>query len=72
MSDSNFRSGKRRINAPRERGQYEVIGEDPHQPGLWMVRRPDGLECSGRWLSEQEAKKDCDKWNALSASLLAA
>lgn len=47
----------------QKRGQFEVVGEDPYEPGSWIVRRPDGLECSGRWLSKDDALLDCQRWN---------
>lgn len=72
MSEQQFLSGKRRVTSSRERGQFEVMGRDPHNPNLWMVRHPHGCECSGRWHSQEDAQKDCDRWNAHSAKLRAA
>lgn len=48
------------------KGKFEVIGIDPNETytaNKWMVRRPDGLECSGRWISRESAQADCDRWN---------
>lgn len=65
MAHTPYSSGKRQISAAtRQHGLFEVIGTDPHRPALWMVRRPDGLECSGRWHSQADAQRDCDAWNA--------
>lgn len=42
---------------------FEVIGEDPYEPDKWMVLRPDGLECGGRWVSQESAQHFCDLQN---------
>jgi hypothetical protein len=42
---------------------YEVIGEDEYEPGRWKVLRSDGLECGGRWVSQESAQKFCDQKN---------
>lgn len=44
-----------------EKGTYEVFGAN--EKGEWMVRRPDGLMCSGTWKSKEDAKDSCNKWN---------
>lgn len=42
---------------------WTVVGEDEHAPGWWIVRRPDGAECGGRWVSKKDAQSFCDKYN---------
>lgn len=42
-------------------GEYTVSGQD--HKGNWLVKRPDGLMCSGIWHSKQDAQTSCDTWN---------
>lgn len=44
---------------------YSVAGIDEHEKTSrnWMVRRPDGALCGGRWASESDAQDFCDRYN---------
>ncbi len=42
---------------------FALEGQD-HE-GLWRLRHPHGMLCSGAWRTEEDAQHDCDRWNAL-------
>ena len=45
---------------------FKVTGQN--NLGEWLVKRPDGLMCSGTWKSKESAQQSCDTWNTRKSS----